>query len=196
MATISSLTNGGVLQDNDKIPIARISNGTYVNNAILGADLKSIVPAGVILYFALQTAPSGWIECNGAALNTAAGSMYAALRALLISDGNRFGVVGSDPKVPDLRGRFIRSFGTDSTVTPSIVSGVFGAKQASSGGSFSVTATPYGGCGGGGGNIIITDYLTFNGVTIGNAVTESTTVTTGNANSAPANVALLACIKL
>lgn len=194
MATISSLTNGGPLQDNDKIPIARVSGGTYVNNAILGADLKSIVPAGVILYFALQAAPSGWMECNGAALSTAAGSMYDALRTLIINDGNRFGVVGSDPKVPDLRGRFIRSFGTDSTVTPNIVSGVFGAKQASSGGSFSVTATPYGGCGGGGGNIIITDYLAFNGVTLGDAV--STTVTTGNANSAPANVALLACIKL
>jgi hypothetical protein len=91
MATISSLTDGGILQDTDRIPIARISEGTYSNNSITGAAIKNIVPPGTVSYFALQAAPSGWIECNGAALSTAAGSMYAALRALLISDGNRFG---------------------------------------------------------------------------------------------------------
>jgi hypothetical protein len=77
------------------------------------------------MYYCLSSAPTGWIECNGAAITVAMGSAYTAIRALLINASNPFGLSGSDPKIPDLRGRFIRSNGSDGTYT----SGTFGQTQ-------------------------------------------------------------------
>lgn len=82
-------------------------------------------PVGYVGYYAATSAPTGWVECNGAALTVAMGSSYTNLRTFLINNGSPFGVSGSDPLIPDLRGKFIRSNGTDGTYS----SGTFGATQ-------------------------------------------------------------------
>jgi microcystin-dependent protein len=60
---------------------------------------------GTVLPYALATAPSGWLICDGEAL---APGVADTLRQKLIDDGNPYGVSGGNPRKPDLRGEFIR----------------------------------------------------------------------------------------
>lgn len=46
MATISSLPNGGTLQDTDKVPIVRISGGTPTNLNVTGNDIVKLSTSG------------------------------------------------------------------------------------------------------------------------------------------------------
>lgn len=155
---------------------------------------SSGVPTGSVTYYSLSSAPTGWVECNGAAITVAMGSSYTALRTLLLSANNPFGVSGSDPLLPDLRGRFIRSFGTDSTVSPVVSSAAFGVKQSDALQAHEHTTQA---------NFAYTSMGTA-GYTSGlngtaNYPRTSTTITVGTRTSPetrPANLALLACIKL
>lgn len=71
-----------------------------------GSGLTGIegVPAGVVIYQAANTAPTGFIKANGASLST---TTYANLFAAI---GYTFGGSGSSFNVPDLRGEFIRGW--------------------------------------------------------------------------------------
>lgn len=64
------------------------------------------VPTGTVFDYALSTAPTGYVMCYGQAL-LASDTAAANLRAALIAAGNPYGVSGSDPLVPDCRGRVI-----------------------------------------------------------------------------------------
>ena len=76
------------------------ANTEWVNDAIAAA-----VPTGVVWDYSLPTLPaSGWRWANGSAL-TAADTAAATLRAALIAASNPYGVSGSDPLLPDYRGR-------------------------------------------------------------------------------------------
>ena len=68
------------------------SNTVATSKAVHDAALVTRVPTGTIVAFAGSVIPSGWLECNGAAISTS----YSALRSL----------VGTN--TPDLRDRFIR----------------------------------------------------------------------------------------
>lgn len=57
---------------------------------------------GEIRPYALTTAPAGWRLCDGSALTGT-----SPLRTALIAAGNPYGVSGSNPLLPDLRGRQI-----------------------------------------------------------------------------------------
>jgi len=80
------------------------------------------LPAGMLAYFAGNVAPAGWLKLNGVTLSREA---YPALWAYALSTGGvvsdtdwwnnnlsgRFssGVAGSDFRIPDLRGVFLRA---------------------------------------------------------------------------------------
>ena len=76
--------------------------------AISGANLTGIValPAGMIAPFAMTTPPTGWLECNGAAISR---STYATLFAA-IGTVHGAGDGSSTFNLPDLRASFIRGF--------------------------------------------------------------------------------------
>ena len=150
----------------------------------IGANPTSSIDTGVVAYYALSSAPAGWIECNGAAITTALGSSYTNLRTLLLGGSSPFGVSGVDPKIPDLRGKFIRSNGSDGTYT----SAAFGAKQLDELKSHSHTFTIHGDTGGNG---IYTESTLDSSI-----MYTATTALTGGTETRPVNVALLACIKL
>lgn len=63
-------------------------------------------PASKIAYFARQTPPDGWLECNGAEVSR---TQYARLFAAI---GTIFGAGDGSTtfKLPDLRGEFIRAW--------------------------------------------------------------------------------------
>jgi microcystin-dependent protein len=164
-------------------------------------------PAGAVVYFAMQTAPAGWLFCNGASVST---TTYASLFAAI---GYTYGGAGGNFNLPNLNGQFIRSWDSAGSVDPGRV---FGSTQndAYENHTHGVTDpghfhnTPPGVTGvlyanGPGGNP--TYYAGGSGSNtnaIGNVITDTKTTgvtvntsTTGGNETRPVNVALYACIK-
>lgn len=154
------------------------------------------VPLGTVQYYSLSSnLPTGWYYCNGAAL-TVDVQQWSTFRNTLITAGYPFGNdVANNPLIPDLRGRFIRGFGSDGTYTSS----TFGTLQADAfqGHHHSATTTAVQGAGPGG--AVGNPGGNFGGatVTIGDPTTDGTNGTprTGS-ETRPANVALYPIIKL
>ena len=80
------------------------------------------IPAGAVMSFAMNSAPTGWLAADGSAVSrTTYATLFAAIGTTYGSgDGTTF-------NLPDLRGYFVRGSGTNSDGT---ASGSFGAKQA------------------------------------------------------------------
>lgn len=85
-------------------------------------DLDGMIPSGAVLYFAGQTAPTGWLKANGAAVSRTA---YAALFAAI---GTTYGAGDGRTtfNLPDLRGEFIRGWDEGRSVD---AGRVFGSMQ-------------------------------------------------------------------
>jgi microcystin-dependent protein len=141
------------------------------------ADVSQAVPSGTVIWYAANTAPTGYLKANGALVSR---STYASLFAAI---GTTFGAGDGSTTfgLPDLRGEFIRGWddgrGVDS-------GRAFGSSQ---GQAIQAHTHTYGGIqsqGLEGGNTII--------AATGAA---ATTGSTGGAETRPRNVALLACIK-
>ncbi len=87
----------------------------------------SPVPTGLILPYAAPVSvaiPSGYLECDGAVVSQ---GTYINLFAVISSTYNIGGEGPTDFRLPDLRGYFIRGFGTNVDGT---ASAALGAKQA------------------------------------------------------------------
>lgn len=87
-----------------------IANVTGLQTALDGkanaSDLSSAVPAGAVLAFARNTAPTGWLKANGAAVSR---TTYAALFSAI---GTTFGAGDGSAtfNLPNLRGEFVRGW--------------------------------------------------------------------------------------
>lgn len=86
---------------------------TELGRLILGcatsSELQLIipsVPAGIIGHFSMESAPSGWLKANGAAISrTSYASLFSAI-GTTFGDGDG----ATTFNVPDIRGEFIRGF--------------------------------------------------------------------------------------
>lgn len=142
------------------------------------------IPSGCVAHFAMNTAPSGWLKANGAAVSR---TTYAALFAAI---GTTFGIGDGTTtfNLPDLRGEFLRGWddgrGVDSGRS-------FGSNQAAAFQSHTHTFLS---------NINFSragfapDGLGFLTQDVGGG--PGTTSATGGSETRPRNVALLACIKV
>ena len=150
----------------------------------LGAgSLGTLLAPGLILFFAANTPPTGWLKANGAAVSRAT---YASLFAAI---GTTFGAGDGSTtfNLPDLRGEFLRGWDDSRGID---TGRVFGSAQADS---FKAhnhgldTALPA--------------YFANRGLTTGAYTfaqdSSSITVTqyTGGSETRPINIALLAIIK-
>jgi len=113
------LPASGGIKDSSGNNVLTESGGTVTFGNVIGG-----VPAGAIMSFAMSSAPSGWIVCNGAEyaiadygdLHTAIGTTWGALT-------NGSGGAGSTHfRVPDLRGEFLRGFDNGQGNDPDAVS--------------------------------------------------------------------------
>jgi len=176
-----------------------------LQNLVNEQTITLSAPTGIVAYYAATSAPTGWIECNGATVPNSGST--ANLYAFLQAAGNPFGGAG---KIPDLRGRFIRSNGSDGTYS----SGAFGEKQADGIISHTHSGTtgddspdhthPISAVTGGnqfynqGGQYTGTYTSSTGGASTRHQhpFTTSSQSPAGTTETRPANVALLACIKL
>ena len=187
-------------------------NVALPSTTTVGGTTISFVPAGAVMAFAMNSAPTGWLVCNGQAVDRAGVSGYPALFAAI---GTTYGAGNNSTtfNLPDLQGHFVRGFGTAAG------SGPFGAKQAASllnhthsgttadpSANHTHNYTRY--------NTLVNNVSTFvgtvNGIwqnttnapeTGGVSVSHTHSFTTGNPSAGggsetrPANIAMLYCIK-
>jgi microcystin-dependent protein len=140
----------------------------------------AIAPSGEICWFAMNTAPTGFLKANGAAVSR---TTYAALFAAI---GTTFGIGDGSTtfNVPELRGEFIRNWddsrGVDTGRT-------FGSAQAQDLQPHTHTVSGF----------QPTGSFTQTGASVVLAAGGSTvTTSTGTTETRPRNVALLACIRI
>lgn len=79
---------------------------TDTTRAVTPASVRLAVPAGAVLPFAQNSAPDGWLKCNGAAVSR---TTYATLFAAI---GETYGAGDGSTTflLPDLRGEFVRGW--------------------------------------------------------------------------------------
>lgn len=140
-------------------------------------------PAGLVAMFARNSAPTGWIKANGAAVSR---TVYADLFAAI---GTTFGTGDgvNTFNVPDLRGEFLRGFDDGRGIDASRVFGSW-QEQAIQQHDHYIK------------NIAGNDTTPDTGITVGPKQQDGPqpyayTSKTGGAETRPRNVALLACIK-
>ena len=95
-----------------------------VSTKLSTATQESLVPAGAIMPFAMNSAPSGWLAANGDAVSRSA---YAALFSAI---GTTHGVGDGSTtfNLPDLRGIFVRGSGSQ-TISGITYSKTFADKE-------------------------------------------------------------------
>ena len=117
---MATVTPGKIFTANEIVTPANL-NALGVPTVTLTSG--EVIPPGAIMPFAMNSAPSGWLAADGAAVSrTTYATLFAAIGALY-GAGN-----GSTTfNLPDLRGYFVRGSGTNADGTSS---GSFGLKQA------------------------------------------------------------------
>lgn len=83
-----------------------LPSGTVTSDTLASSAVYLTAPAGAVCFVAQNTAPTGWLKANGAAVSR---TTYAALFAAL---GTTFGVGDGSTtfNLPDLRGEFPRGW--------------------------------------------------------------------------------------
>jgi microcystin-dependent protein len=177
LATVTNIVNADISESAD-IAGSKLLNGSVASAKFETAVAQALVPAGAVMPFAMNTAPSGWLAANGSAVNR---TTYAALFAAV---GTVHGVGDGSTtfNLPDLRGIFVR--GTEQQTISGTTYGAtsnIGLKQQDELKSHTHTGVPSNNIGSSGG-----------AQPVGSG---GTTGATGGAETRPANIALLYCIK-
>jgi len=115
----------------DAAPTANLQAATkkYVDDQVAAVDVSDPTPAGTVIYSARQTAPTGYLVCDGSVVSR---TTYATLFSAI---GTAFGAGdgSSTFALPDLRGQFVRGWNSganDQSVTSDVDSGrSFGSNQ-------------------------------------------------------------------
>ena len=180
------------------VTTAKIADGAVTLAKLVATVQQALLPAGAVQAFAMNSAPSGWLAADGAAISR---TTYASLFNAI---GTTYGTGDGSTTftLPDLRASFVRGAGSDGVAT----AGTFGVKQADDFKSHTHTATVTdpghthttnairitAGSGLGGGSQSVTATPTINSSTTGITVANAST---GGTETRPRNIAMLYCIK-
>jgi microcystin-dependent protein len=124
------VNNSGTLLDFGAINLASSQAVTNVLPISAGGsgymDGRTLVPTGAVMPMAANTAPVGWLICNGDPIGTS-GTVQGVNASELQNLRNTLGITyGTYGQLPDLRGYFVRGSGIN---TDLVASGDFGKKQ-------------------------------------------------------------------
>ena len=164
------------------------SAGTITATAFAGAGASLLVPTGAVMPFAMNSAPTGWLAADGAAVSR---TTYSALWTALGTTSSPYGQGDGSTtfNLPDLRASFVRGAGSDGTAT----AGSFGVKQADAFQGHIHSAT------GSTGASVQAGASGIGQTTAGNTGAAATDGTNGTPRTAsetrPRNIAMLYCIK-
>lgn len=132
-AMTANLPMGGNLINNLGTPV---SNTDAVTKAY--ADL--LTPTGALMPFAMSTAPTGWLVCDGSAVSRVTyANLYAAI-------GSTWGAGDGSTtfNIPDLRGQFLRGFDSRSPASSgSDTTSIFGFLTSGSSTVTGIASTTY-----------------------------------------------------
>jgi microcystin-dependent protein len=166
----------------NEMGVGAVTTNAIADGAVTQAKASNmLVPAGAIMPFAMNGAPTGWLAADGTAVSR---STYATLFAAIATT---YGVGDGSTtfNVPDLRGYFVRGTGTNSDGT---VSGTFAVKQADELKSHTHNLFLHNGTSSGA-NTGAARFGDFFG--LGASATQST----GGTETRPRNIAMFYCIK-
>ena len=161
-----------------------VSNGTTWTSALI-----ETIPSGAVQYFAMNTAPSGWLKANGQAVSR---TTYASLFSAI---GTTFGSGDGSTtfNVPDLRGEFLRGWDDSRGIDSGRVFGSWQAQNTNKT-TIEMSTGPNGS-----GSITAPDETGTNSgwITSGrnDGGSRAIRVRMDNTETRPRNFALLACIK-
>jgi microcystin-dependent protein len=179
LALVSGKLKVGTITSNE-MGAGAVTTNALADGAVTQVKASNmLIPAGAIMPFAMNGAPTGWLAADGTAVSR---STYATLFAAIATT---YGVGDGSTtfNVPDLRGYFVRGTGTNSDGT---ASGTFAAKQAdelkSHTHTYTFKTTTGGSLAGGDPN------------SVGN--TTVNTGATGGTETRPRNIAMFYCIKI
>jgi microcystin-dependent protein len=170
-----------------------LTAGTVAVADLATATVERLLPAGAVMPFAMNSAPSGWLAADGTAVSRSA---YATLFAA-ISTTHGVGDGSTTFNLPDLRGIFVRGSGSQD-ISGITYNKTFAAKEgdAFQGHQHAVTHNAVYAVAGNayqGGNGAILNAAT---IQVGNPTTDGANGTPRTAvETRPANIALLYCIK-
>ena len=160
-----------------------VSAATVGDNAVNLTQLLGYVSSGMVLPFAGSAAPTGWLECNGAAVSrTTFSALFAAIGTLWgIGDGS------TTFNLPETRGEFIRGYDHSRGVDSGRAIGVWQDESFKSHYHvyYTRSMTGYAGDSGSGGGM--TTAATYDETKI--------TASTGGPETRPRNVAMMYIIK-
>ena len=164
---------------------------------VSGQTAGGVVPPGSVFYFAAATPPSGYLECNGAAVSR---TTYADLYAVV---GTTYGTGdgSSTFNLPDLRGEFVRGYDNSRGVDSSRVFASTQTDTFQGHWHYSTFGAGYNFSNGGGISSSLEAATSHGGqnTTWNSAANPSTNGTNGtprtSSETRPRNVALLPCIK-
>jgi microcystin-dependent protein len=180
--------------DNLSVTTAKIADGA-VNQAKAS---NMLVPSGAVMAFAMNSAPTGWLAANGAAVSR---TTYSNLFSTI---GTTYGAGDGSTtfNLPNLSGIFVRgsgsqtiggvsysrSFSTNENDALQNITGTVGEFDAAFGttvntGAFTTTQTTKTTGGGGSGKYLTADF-------------DASRVARTSTETRPANIALLYCIKI
>jgi microcystin-dependent protein len=162
---------------------------TVASANMVTATAQALLPAGAVMPFAMNSAPSGWLAANGDAVSR---STYAALFAA-ISTTHGAGDGSTTFNLPDLRGIFVRGSGSQD-ISGITYNKTFAEKEgdAFQGHYHNTNAVirP------GGGTVVAGAAIGVGAATVTDPITDGANGTPRTATETrPANIALLYCIK-
>jgi len=101
-----SLTLPATITANLNGTASSVANGSISLIKLASAVQQLLVPTGAILSFAISTAPSGWLECNGTAVSR------VTFNGLFQAIGTTYGAGDGSTTfaLPDFRGEFLRGW--------------------------------------------------------------------------------------
>jgi hypothetical protein len=180
--TLQVVSPGKLAVSAGGITANEIADGQVLLAKIQPTLQSSFVPSGAVMAFAMATAPAGWLAANGDTIPNGSGTVQSKTADFSILHSLLGTTYGSEGKLPDLRGYFVRGSGTNSDGT---ASGTFGEKQGDAFKAHTHTVDNI---------VLVGGYQGSGGGLVGRSSANSGS--TGETETRPKNIAMLYCIKI